>query len=358
MARTSRRGPWLPEEDSALIELVHTQGPNNWVRISQQLRHRSPKQCRERYHQNLKPSLNHEPISTQEGEKIEQMVEEMGKRWAEIARRLGNRSDNAVKNWWNGSINRRRRSPPAQHGIRHAGTRLHPISSCTPPFEMMHHGTTSPGVSSALHFQEQWSNGQGPLHDTGKLRAFPTGTMQSYPEQGVLDARHKLDEAMPRLPPLRLPSLSNCRVDSGYGSGTEKSSVSPSLSEFSHAWSTRPASSLISDNQSTCSISPGGLPSPAASAAHSFDTRDHRWSGYDRPHTSTYQGVKGQMPLSPLLMERSSMPAMLGRAEESTNGCRRPISYHGDDKYSHRPSPPRRTEVFRDSRMHVSSLVQ
>lgn len=33
----------------------------------------------------------------------------MGKRWTEIARRLNGRSDNAVKNWWNGSMNRRRR---------------------------------------------------------------------------------------------------------------------------------------------------------------------------------------------------------------------------------------------------------
>jgi Myb-like DNA-binding protein FlbD len=37
------------------------------------------------------------------------LVQERGKRWAEIARHLNNRSDNAVKNWYNGSMNRRKR---------------------------------------------------------------------------------------------------------------------------------------------------------------------------------------------------------------------------------------------------------
>lgn len=104
-----RRGPWSNAEDAYLMNLVQTHGPLNWVRIAQTLGSRTPKQCRERYHQNLKPSLNHEPITPEEGAQIEQLVEEIGKRWAEIARRLNGRSDNAVKNWWNGSQNRRKR---------------------------------------------------------------------------------------------------------------------------------------------------------------------------------------------------------------------------------------------------------
>ena len=104
-----------------LLGLVHGQGAHNWVRISQILHSRSPKQCRERFHQNLKPSLNHEPISPEEGIVIERLVGEMGKRWAEIARRLRGRSDNAVKNWWNGGMNRRRRLVGRRNGSNCGG---------------------------------------------------------------------------------------------------------------------------------------------------------------------------------------------------------------------------------------------
>ena len=119
-----RRGPWGKEEDKELLRLVHEKGPQNWVNIAAQLGSRTPKQCRERYHQNLKETLDHSPITEEEGRLIESLVAQMGKHWAEIARHLPGRSDNAVKNWWNGGMNRRKRMGERREGSYRSGTNM------------------------------------------------------------------------------------------------------------------------------------------------------------------------------------------------------------------------------------------
>lgn len=286
MSRSSRRGPWLPEEDNALVELVRTQGPNNWVRISQQLQYRSPKQCRERYHQNLKPSLNHEPISAQEGEMIEQLVNDMGKRWAEIARRLGNRSDNAVKNWWNGSMNRRKRNPGHGHGLKHIGNRAQPIH-CGKDYRVSHAISTHDSSTDRSHYLQLPYLGSGNEYAMRTAEVLPSPVFESdqaagrpsfyrqpspiernyspYPQQGFAQrdtfvAPNTEEPQRTRLPPLRLPPLSNHTNDPHHV--LERPSVSPAISDFANSHYGRHPPSLVSDSQSSCSISPKTIISP------------------------------------------------------------------------------------------------
>ncbi len=214
-----RRGPWSNAEDAYLMQLVQTHGPLNWVRIAQTLSSRTPKQCRERYHQNLKPNLNHDPITPEEGAQIERLVLEIGKRWAEIARRLHGRSDNAVKNWWNGSQNRRKRLDR-----RRATQSGGPCDEYYPrPMQVAGQSLPLPrpnSMQSPIDHRAAWS--EAPLPSPCSSESPDSETCVHY----TTSPRRMpaLPQATVELPPLRTWSSS---------SGNE--SILPSLSAFAHS---------------------------------------------------------------------------------------------------------------------------
>ncbi|KAL3955219.1 hypothetical protein ACCO45_010782 [Purpureocillium lilacinum] len=128
--RTHRRGPWTTAEDNELLRLIDLSGPNNWVEISNNMQgRRTAKQCRERWSQNLDPKLNHAPITPKEGELIREWVEKEGTKWAEFSRRLPGRSDNAIKNWYNGSHNREKKRLAGRTASAAAEVELAPPSA-------------------------------------------------------------------------------------------------------------------------------------------------------------------------------------------------------------------------------------
>ncbi|KAL9176127.1 hypothetical protein ABFS82_02G158800 [Erythranthe guttata] len=100
------KGPWSKEEDDLLVELVGKLG-KKWREIEKHLPGRIGKQCRERWFNHLNPEINKAAWTKEEETILIGVHAQYGNKWSEISKFLPGRTENSVKNHWNGSLKRK-----------------------------------------------------------------------------------------------------------------------------------------------------------------------------------------------------------------------------------------------------------
>ena len=106
-----------PQEDEIIVNNV---GKLSFSEISTLLNDRTPRQCRERYNNYLRPNLKREKWTPEEDSVLIKGYQKYGAQWSKIAHSLNGRTSNDCKNRWYVHLSKgQSSSEPSQLTIGH-----------------------------------------------------------------------------------------------------------------------------------------------------------------------------------------------------------------------------------------------